>query len=814
MKVLPAGLRQLLPKASGTLAALHDVGKVSPGFQVKCEAWLVQHALKDRAIKESWSTRESDHARISQFTLQEMLPGPGLHRWAAAVGAHHGRIKGEHVQIREQWEEERRRLASELIRELGDLPDRPARDATLWFVAGLITVADWIGSDERNFPQDAKWALEERRTQARRALAAIDWEPLEARPQLGFADCFPEIVSPNSLQAATANLVREPGIYVVEAPMGSGKTEAALAAAYKLIASNQASGLYFALPTRVASNRIHLRVQPFLARISVHPASVRLAHSASWLTEAQPAAQLSPAVARDDEARDHVRSGRSWFASAKRALLTPFGVGTIDQALLGIVAAKHFFVRQFGLAGKVVVLDEVHSYDLYTGTLIDRLVERLRELECTVIVLSATLTEARRRQLLHLNAGDAASSAYPLVSGQNRSFVELPCESPTPKAVRLHHFSGAVPVEEALQRASQGECVLWICNTVADAQQTYRELRSANREAGPAIALLHARFPFFRREQLEDDWMTRLGKDSAQRPAGCVLVSTQVAEQSVDIDADLLVTDLAPTDMLLQRLGRLWRHPRVARPASQPEAWMQLPTLTDELLRQNSAQDLKRALGRSARVYAPYVLLRSLELWRRKESITLPDDIRPILEATYADPAADEPPGWRELREQLEREKEKLARLALSATSVWAVPALPDEEGMQTRYTKYPTAQLLLVREIAPVGAGSVRLHLLDGMAVTVNQYGWNFDAAKAIHYNIVPVPRWAVADGLKAPPAWLSLHVSESTAIGVVQTDGVIQWPASESETRLSYHSDQGVIISHERATPTFREEDDESYD
>lgn len=120
----------------------------------------------------------------------------------------------------------------------------------------------------------------------------------------------------------------------------------------------------------------HVRVQPFVDRITVDKEAVRLAHSASWLIETNLPAQLYPA-SPDDEAREHVRVGRSWFASAKRALLTPFGVGTIDQALLGIVAAKHFFVRQFGLAGKVVILDEVHTYDLYTSTLIGELVKRV-----------------------------------------------------------------------------------------------------------------------------------------------------------------------------------------------------------------------------------------------------------------------------------------------------------------------------------------------------------------------------------------------------------------------------------------------------
>ncbi len=565
------------------------------------------------------------------------------------------------------WEAERVRLARELIDVFGPLPEEIPSDAATWFEAGLITVADWIGSDERNFPQDAVWDLHERRSRARKALATIDWRAARTKTLDGFRDLFPELHQPNSLQTTTMDLVDEPGVYVVEGPMGYGKTEAALAASYQLMAAGRANGVFFALPTQVTSNRIHLRVQPFVERISVDPANVRLAHSASWLVETEPPMKLrSASPDRDDEAQEHVRAGRSWFASAKRALLTPFGVGTIDQALLGIVAAKHFFVRQFGLAGKVVILDEVHTYDLYTGTLVSALVRRLRELSCTVIILSATLTEKRRRELLGLPANQTCSEAYPLVSGKGASFVERESEPPPSKTVQVRNVSGEVPVHEIVARALlRGECVLWIRNTVDEAQTAFRALQAAS-SGRISVALLHSRFPYFRREELESEWMERLGRDSSRRPAGCVLVSTQVVEQSVDIDADLLITDLSPTDMLLQRLGRLWRHDRPTRPCSQPEVWIQVPSADETLLSNASSKELVNVLGKSARVYAPYVLLRSLQRWREKTAISLPSQIREILEATYSDPPPDEPPGWQELRKELERHKEKLVSLALS----------------------------------------------------------------------------------------------------------------------------------------------------
>lgn len=813
---LPAQLLQLVPQGAASLAALHDVGKVSPGFQVKCQRWLEQLGLTDRALEESWWARESDHAKISQFTVQQRLGESRLHPWAAAVGAHHGRIKGERLPVQEScWEAERVRLAEQLIEEFGQLPSELPSDAAIWFEAGLITVADWIGSDERNFPQDALWAMPERRKRARTALASINWRAASTRKVDGFRDLFPELPRPNSLQATTMDLVDKPGVYVVEGPMGCGKTEAALAASYGLMSAGKATGLFFALPTQVTSNRIHLRVQPFVDRISAEPATVRLAHSASWLVEVEPPMKLrSASPDRDNEAQEHVRAGRSWFASAKRALLTPFGVGTIDQALLGIVAAKHFFVRQFGLGGKVVILDEVHTYDLYTGTLVSALVKRLRELSCTVIVLSATLTEKRRRELLGLSDGQPLSAAYPLISGIAASRTERECEPPPSKTIRIRGVSGAIPVLEALERARRGECLLWIRNTVDDAQATYWALHCASSSGVPRLALLHSRFPYFRREELENDWMERLGRDPYKRPAGCILVSTQVAEQSVDIDADLLITDLAPTDMLLQRLGRLWRHDRPGRPCSQQEVWIGTPSADDAFLNNAGRKDLLKALGKSARVYAPYVLLRSLEQWRGRTIITLPNDIREILEATYADPASNEPPGWGELREELERQREKLVSKALNATSVWHNPALPDEEETQTRYSTYPTAHLLLARQITPFAVNSARLALLNGDEITASGRDWNFDAAKAIHRNLIRMPRWAVATALSDAPSWLENYVSQPTAFGIVDPEGRIHWPKHEEPTGLSYNADQGIIIDRQSTHHGAQKEIDESYD
>ena len=826
---LPPALKKLLPPGAVTLVALHDVGKISPGFLVKCPAWLARFNLGAVAAMENWANHQSNHALVSQWTLQQLFRSSKLHGWSAVVGAHHGRLSERTLGLLKvravggnSWEQARLRLVDELKAEFGPLPDNPPEsEAVLWYVAGLITVADWIGSDEDRFsPKGGE--SQQARAKATAALGALGWEPAKFHTGQTFTTLFPACNPPRPLQTAALDQVREPGLYVMEAQMGAGKTEAALAAAYQLIAGAHASGLYFALPTQVTSNRIHRRVSEFLGRAEVapDPRRLRLAHSNSWLLDEAGPPRFHAAAPTAEAAAD-ASAGRSWFASSKRALLASYGVGTIDQALLGIVAAKHFFVRQFGLAGKVVILDELHTYDLYTGTLVDVLIRRLLELKCTVIVLSATLTVARRRDLLML-AGQAPaemSESYPLLTactpGTPPRQMSFPAEVSRPVRVNISAEAPACVAEGLMERAAAGECVLWVRNTVREAQETFRQLCGHHREDGPPVGLLHSRFPQFRREELETAWLDRLGRDDAKRPHGCVLVATQVVEQSVDIDADHLVTDLAPTDMLLQRLGRLWRHARPQRPCTAPEVHVLLPeSLTALDARAAPARQLKAALGPTGRVYAPYVLLRTLAQWQARTSLALPTDIRPLLEATYAE-WPDEPEAWRELRAELESAKHKLGQLALNNTNVWNQPALPDEEGVQTRYNSRPTAQLFLATSVEPLTKGYSRVALLNGQTIEAADRNWSFPAAKAIHWNLVRVPRYAVAGVLPATPAWLRLHVSGECALGLVR-DGQIYWLGADAPSGLTWHPDEGVFIpQHALNVKSPDPQDDyESYD
>ncbi len=280
---VPQSLRALLPSGAATLAALHDVGKISPGFQRKCAAWLVEQNLTVAAQTERWVRAEPDHSKVSQFTLQHVLQEQtGISTsdaalWAAAVGMHHGapHWRGEWkaaarsgIPADDEWEKKRRELTAELATVFGSpgpLPHVELEDfSRLWETAGLITVADWIGSDETFFsPARAEIPAKPQtvRAAAKQALERIGMQPARFTPGLSFQQLFG--FPPNDLQSAAIEVIRRPGVYVIEAPMGVGKTEAALAAAYQLMCDGHASGLYFALPTQATSNRIHERVATF-----------------------------------------------------------------------------------------------------------------------------------------------------------------------------------------------------------------------------------------------------------------------------------------------------------------------------------------------------------------------------------------------------------------------------------------------------------------------------------------------------------------------------------------------------------------------
>jgi len=804
----------LQSSAVGTLAALHDLGKISPGFQRKCEGWLEENNLAK--IDRNWrwdSAMESDHGKVSHAAIQAFLLEIGVDCQTAkfvssVLGAHHGRLnppndRGYRPQklisdtaSQIDWDAERvanaqmiwdRFAGRTAIINISD--DSPS----LWWLAGLTSVADWIGSDERFFPPERGTGEKDVSSLARKALYTIGIRKTEFVHNLSFHDLFHDVENPemqwvpNEMQEKALSAIRGPGVYVIEAPMGMGKTEAALWAAYQLLVTGKTTGIYFALPTQATSNRMHLRMNEFVRRISPASSASRLIHGNSWLLDQS--SGLSPVATSRYSINDDARIGRDWFASAKRALIAPFGVGTIDQALLGVVAAKHFFVRHFALAGKVVILDEVHSYDLYTGTLIDKLITTLEALGCTVIVLSATLTAKRCGQIISRpeDVTEEAGLLYPLITGRYEGHVLAPVATAPPESrtVKVDFIAGEKAAEKAIEIAQNSGAVLWICNTVEAAQKQYRRFMGLAQNEFP-IGLLHSRFPYWRREKLEDEWMGRFGKSGTTR-CESILISTQVVEQSVDLDADFLITDLAPTDMLLQRLGRLWRHERGQRPVDAARLCIINEEKSLKEFRDMEPKAIVDTLGGKAHVYDPFVLLRTLQVWKNYPSVVIPTQIRELIEATYI-VRDDDPKSWEKLfDERFVRNSNERFKAAMNS-NYWQ-PQLPDEEGVQTRLNEMPTVSVVLCRSINKQEAV-----FIDDTSGRLGGDKFRLSIAQAIHKNIVKVPEYCF-DNIKSCPAFAD-YLYGNQSVGIVEKSGAVEVHGLKSGTRLYYSDELGLVI------------------
>ena len=727
---------------------------------------------------------------------------------AAVLGAHHGRIKFPPndrgirppliASLSEErsgidWQSERLQCARKVWDYFGinEVPvNLIGHDPVIWWLAGLTTVADWIGSDERFFsPADGNDSDPE--ACAKEAISVIGLVPPTIVPGLTFEQLFG--FSSNDMQRKAMATITGSGVYVIEAPMGMGKTEAALGAAYQLLAAGQACGIYFALPTQATSNRIHLRMCEFLNRIAPASGASRLVHSNSWLMNSF-SDEYNPARNATEKTGQDARSGRDWFASARRALLAPFGVGTVDQALLGVVAAKHFFVRRFALAGKVVIIDEVHSYDVYTGTLVDMLIKTLEDLGCTIIILSATLTGKRRTQILAnpKNSITPETISYPLLTGRTEQtpFSPVSATPPASKKIIVEFVKPETALDAAITVASAGGAILWICNTVSEAQRQFLLLQQRTNRILLKIGLLHSRVIFSHREARETEWMERFGKSGATR-CGSILVSTQVVEQSVDLDADLLITELAPTDMLLQRLGRLWRHNRKGRPVAAPRVCIIEEKNTLDELREMPSKSIVSALGGKAYVYAPYVLLRTLEVWRKKmDGIIIPDQVRELLEQTYCE-RESEPASWQQLFNEWFSTDSANGFKAQMNANIW-LPALIDQEGVQTRLNEWPTISLILCTEYSNHHAFCV-----DGSVAHFSAV-FSYETARALHRNMVKAPLHYFKLPVEKGP-W-GEYMYEAHAVGIVGADGVVQINGLKDGISLLYTEELGLVVNKSR--------------
>ncbi|PZU03125.1 MAG: CRISPR-associated helicase Cas3', partial [Francisella sp.] len=466
------------------------------------------------------------------------------------------------------------------------------------------------------------------------------------------------------------------GLLIIEAPMGQGKTEAALMCAHVLADKFGLGGIFFGLPTMATSNPMFGRVREWLDAVPAEDqSSITLAHSKAGLNDDyQQLMPWSDSMAVYDDSVDTQREASAivheWFLGRKRAILADHVVGTIDQALFTGLKSKHVVLRHLGLAGKVVIIDEVHAADVYMREYLKVVLEWLGVYRAPVILMSATLPPAQRHELAlayakgrngrDANVALTTTDEYPLMTSVSDGIAQRGTSaSATARQVALQFMGDSLDelIELIEDRMSDGGCVGIIRDTVARAQETFDILNS---QLNCEVMLVHSRFLAPQRARREADLVRRLGRSGGDRPNRIVVVGTQVLEQSLDVDFDLLISDIAPMDLLLQRIGRLHRHDR-QRPLPMREATC-LVTGVDAW--QEDGPQFSQGVDL---VYEPSALLCTAAILQALDdgNVTLPHDIPRLVRTAY-DESFTWPEPWLSRGEEATLESRSLHKAAMS----------------------------------------------------------------------------------------------------------------------------------------------------
>ncbi len=600
--------------------SLHDLGKFSISFQGQrpdLVARLQGSAPEDAGPSgirhdslgmKLWTDRFVQIAEREAWFGGSVDVFDGVDYWVAAVTGHHGQPPLSQVTHLDRYfrdidreaalqftlamKEQFLTPAAVGIPELLDPELFARRSAELsWWISGLAVLADWIGSnaelfcycDQADRTPAQYWtsALQI----ARRALQQTGVLPPIRSEEKSFQELFPAIQQASPLQkwAQMVPIDACPQVYLLEDVTGAGKTEAAVDLAHRLMARGCADGFFIGLPTMATANAMYGRIASLYRALFGSQASLILAHSHKRLVDDFEKSVWQPGIdEHDDRQADESATRRCtrWLADHnKRALLAPAGIGTIDQALLAVLQSKHQSLRLFGLMRKVLLVDEVHACDPYMRRTLEILLEFHARAGGSAILLSATMTREMKSGFIAAFAkGSQSGRCAPKVQSDDFPLAtvwrsEKPgelAESPVAtradvqRTVAVRYLCDRDDVLKGIVRAMEGgSCVAWIRNTVADALEAWELLKA--RIPPNRITLFHARFTLGDRLDRESEVLDCFGPTStAEQRQGRLLIATQVAEQSLDIDLDLLVSDLAPIDRLIQRSGRLHRHRRGA----------------------------------------------------------------------------------------------------------------------------------------------------------------------------------------------------------------------------------------------------------
>lgn len=699
---------ELLQRWFAFFLCLHDIGKFAVVFQGLVSGlspdlvkpndrkkyterhdslgyclWHDEDGLRDRLeAEETWLAQSSNPRHLGRL----------LDTWMQIVTGHHGippKTSGLYLSnyfdtqdMEAAWQYllavSRMFITADIVDVLADKEFCKRLKNASWILAGIVVLADWLGSSrkpdefcQQEIPLDDYWqnhAL----PFAVKAVEHAQLEPSLVAPYLNTHHLFNFIAALTPLQQWAENVELDLGnqIFILEDVTGAGKTEAALTLAHRLMASGLADGLYVALPTMATSNAMHERMGKAYRRLYADNAvpSLVLAHGARHLSEAFRKSLSLPEHAdtqrrydRDDETIEAVCS--AWLAdSRKKALLAEVGVGTLDQALLAVLPARHQSLRCLGLARKLLIVDEVHSFDPYMNKLLQTLLEYHAAQGGSVILLSATLPHDMRNQYLQSFCKGTGAEApllketkqYPLAThfpAPEQIENPLATRREVERTVRVALLDDANDVLERIRLAvEQGCCVCWVRNTVGDAIKTYRLLARQEWLDKERLSLFHSRFAMIDRQRIESETLSFFGKEStAEMRRGRVLIATQVVEQSLDLDFDLMISDLAPIDLIIQRMGREHRHirnaagDRLKNEGAVDERKAPVFYLFGPAASEAPAENwLKAALPGTQKVYQNVG-----QLWLTQQllvtagKLSMPGDARGLIEGVYGEEAQD-----------------------------------------------------------------------------------------------------------------------------------------------------------------------------
>lgn len=663
------------------LGAIHDLGKATPAFQTKkgyhnspdLDALLLEKlersgfagisSLHLISPEISHHTIAGEYLLRHQFQIKDDL--------GSIVGGHHGKpvddslmvdnqaaysanyyqSEDENSETAKKWKQAQTEvfqwaLCASGFEESDELPELSLPAQVIY--SGILIMADWIASNSLYFPlvdldEDT---VEDSGDRYRRGISLwqmdrtiqADYDlPLEKRFQHRFG--FP----PRDFQKVvcqTVDQIAEPGILILEAPMGLGKTEAALAATEALLDKSGSGGMFFGLPTQATSNGMFGRVRQWLENLTEEDnarKSLRLCHGKAALNEEMN--ELRNAASTQDINLDDRKNGgvfvNEWFSGRKKTALDDYVVGTVDGFLMVALKQKHLALRHLGFSKKVVIIDEVHAYDVYMQQYLEEAITWMGAYGAPVILVSATLPAEKRiklitvylrgrgikRREMRIPPKMQSEDQYPLLSYTDGTSIQVQDDFAVlpDKTVAVHRLSEEHLMEKIEELLSGGGIIGIIVNTVRRAQSLGAE---CGRKFGPdLVEVLHSAFIATDRVNKENELVRMIGKQG-QRPIRKIIIGTQVIEQSLDIDFDVLITDLCPMDLLLQRIGRLHRH-ETARPDmhQKPQVYVL-----------GTSPELEFETG-SKKVYGAYYLIRTQACL--PEEIHLPSDIPVLVNRVY-----------------------------------------------------------------------------------------------------------------------------------------------------------------------------------